>query len=96
MRYEFFTVPRDVNGQVAGLLSFTDLESGPNGVTPGTDLFTNPSKLDFSPRLGVAWNPLGDQKTSIKSGAGIFYQPLTTSFTGLTERRAALNALRSP
>jgi hypothetical protein len=83
LRYEFFTVPYDVNGQVAGLRSFADLES--NGVksvgtTAGTDLFTNPSKLDFAPRVGAAWNPFGDQKTSIKAGAGIFYQPLTTSY----------------
>jgi len=80
VRYEFFTVPYDVNGQVAGLLSLSDLESGPNGVTPGTDLFKNPSKLDFGPRVGIAWNPFGDQKTSIKAGTGIFYQPLTTSY----------------
>lgn len=80
VRYEFFTVPYDVDGQVAGLLSFADLESGPNGVTPGTDLFKNPSKLDFAPRIGMAWNPFGDQKTSIKAGTGVFYQPLTTSY----------------
>jgi hypothetical protein len=80
VRYEFFTVPYDVNGQVAGLLSFADLESGPNGVTPGTDMFKNPSKLDFGPRVGIAWNPFGDQKTSIKAGSGVFYQPLTTSY----------------
>ena len=80
LRYEFFTVPNDVNGQVAGLLSFADLESGPSGVTPGTAFFKNPSKLDFSPRVGIAWNPFGDQKTSIKAGTGLFYQPLTTSY----------------
>jgi len=44
------------------------------------DFFKNPSKLDFAPRLGVAWNPFGDQKTSVKAGAGLFYQPLTTSY----------------
>jgi hypothetical protein len=80
LRYEFFTVPYDVNGQVAGLLSFADLQSGPNGVTPGSDFFKNPSKLDFAPRVGIAWNPFGDQKTSIKAGTGLFYQPLTTSY----------------
>jgi hypothetical protein len=61
-------------------LSFNDLESGPNGVTPGSDFFKNPSKLDFAPRLGMAWNPFGSQRTSIKAGAGLFYQPLTTSY----------------
>jgi carboxypeptidase family protein/TonB-dependent receptor-like protein len=80
VRYEFITVPHDTQGRVAGLLSFNDLESGPMGVTPGTDMFKNPSKLDFAPRVGAAWNPLGDQKTSVKAGAGLFYQPLTTSY----------------
>src|SRR5207249_10091951 len=43
-------------------------------------LFKNPSKLDFAPRLGVAWNPRDDQKTTVKAGGGLFYQPLTTSY----------------
>ena len=80
VRYEFITVPYDTQSRVAGLLSFNDLESGPQGVTPGTDMFKNPSKLDFAPRLGVAWTPFGSQKTSIKAGSGLFYQPLTTSY----------------
>ena len=80
VRYEFFTIPYDTQNRVAGLLSMNDLESGPNGVTPGSDFFKNPSKLDFAPRLGVAWNPFGDKKTSVKAGAGMFYQPLTTSY----------------
>ena len=80
LRYEFITIPYDTQKRVAGLLSFADLESGPQGVTPGSDFFKNPSKLDFSPRLGVAWNPFGSQKTSVKAGAGIFYQPMTTSY----------------
>jgi hypothetical protein len=80
LRYEFFTVPYELQGRVAGLLSFNDLESGPQGVTPGTDMFNNPSKLNFAPRVGIAWNPFGDQRTSVKAGAGMFYQPLTTSY----------------
>jgi Carboxypeptidase regulatory-like domain/TonB dependent receptor/TonB-dependent Receptor Plug Domain len=80
LRYEFITVPYDTEDRVAGLLSFNDLESGPHGVTPGSDFFKNPSKLDFAPRLGASWNPFGNQKTSIKGGAGLFYQPLTTSY----------------
>src|SRR5206468_4554117 len=79
VRYEFITVPYDLEGRVAGLLSFNDLESGPKGVTAGSDFFKNPSLKDFAPRIGMAWNPFGSQRTSIKAGAGIFYQPLTVS-----------------
>ena len=80
LRYEFVTTPKELNGQVAGLLSFDDLESGPLGVTPGTPMFDNPSKKSFAPRLGAAWNPFGDKRSTVKGGYGIFYQPLTTSF----------------
>ncbi len=43
LRYEFVTTPKEKNDLVAGLLSFDDLESGPKGITPGSDLFKNPS-----------------------------------------------------
>jgi hypothetical protein len=81
LRYEFVSVPEEKDGKVAGLLSLDDLESGPNGVTPGSPLFDNPSlKAGLAPRLGFAWTPFGTGKTSIKGGGGVFYQPLTTSF----------------
>ena len=80
VRYDLISVPTEEEGRVAGLLSFNDLESGPQGVTPGSDFFKNPSKRNFAPRLGVSWNPFGNQRTSVKGGAGVFYQPLTTSY----------------
>ena len=80
LRYEFVTTPRELNDKVAGLLSLNDLEAGPKGVTPGSDMFNNPSRKSFAPRLGASWTPFGDNKTTIRGGGGIFYQPLTVSF----------------
>jgi hypothetical protein len=80
LRYEFVTDPKEKNGQIAGLLSLDDLERPPFGVTEGTPMFDNPSYGSIAPRLGAAWNPLGDKKMTVKAGYGIFYQPLTTSF----------------
>jgi hypothetical protein len=80
LRYDFVTDPKELNGKVAGLVSLTDLNTRPDGITPGTPMFKNPSKKSFAPRLGAAWNPWGDKKSTIKAGYGLFYQPLTTSF----------------
>ncbi|HEX2453218.1 MAG TPA: carboxypeptidase regulatory-like domain-containing protein [Vicinamibacterales bacterium] len=80
LRYDFVTDPKELSGKVAGLLDLNDLNTRPDGITPGTPMFKNPSKKSFAPRLGVAWNPRGDTKMTVKAGYGLFYQPLTTSF----------------
>ena len=80
LRYDPVTTPKELNGHVAGLLNLDDLNTRPDGVTPGTPMFKNPSKRSLAPRIGAAWNPFGDQKTTVKAGYGVFYQPLTTSF----------------
>jgi len=36
-------------------------------------------KLNFAPRLGIAWSPTKDRKTTVRSGAGIFFNRLTGS-----------------
>jgi hypothetical protein len=36
-------------------------------------------KLNFAPRLGVAWTPTKDKKTVVRTGGGIFYNRLSGS-----------------
>jgi hypothetical protein len=79
LRYEFVTTPHELDGKVAGLLSLNDLEAGPLGITKGAPLFDNPSvSHGLAPRLGATWTP--NNRTTIRGGGGIFYQPLTVSF----------------
>src|SRR6185295_11139488 len=80
VRYELVSTPHELNDKVAGLLSLDNLESGPLGVTPGSAMFNNPSRKSLAPRVGASWAPFGGNKTTIRGGAGIFYQPLTVSF----------------
>ncbi len=68
LRYEFATVPVDTRD--ISLQSLSD-----KNVTPGP-LFRNPTRGNLSPRAGFAWDVFGDGKTSVRSGAGIYYNTL--------------------
>lgn len=70
LRWEFVDTPTEENGEISNLRDPLDPAE-----TVG-DPFFNPKKANFGPRLGVAWDPWGDGRTSIRSGFGVFYQPL--------------------
>jgi hypothetical protein len=72
VRYEFVTTPHERDGKVSNLRGIMD-----RAVVVGDPLFLNPTKTQFAPRLGFAWNVGGRGRTAIRGGYGIFYeQPL--------------------
>jgi hypothetical protein len=69
VRYEMVTTPHERDGKVSNLRNILD-----PAVTVGDPLFLNPTKTQFAPRLGFAWNVGGAGKTAVRGGYGIFYE----------------------
>ena len=72
VRYEAVSTPTEVNGKIAVL---RDYVNDPQ-TTIGGPLWDNPSADNFAPRLSAAWDPVGDSRTVIRAGAGIFFDLL--------------------
>lgn len=91
LRYEYFAPPTERNGLIGNFCP-----SLPNnvGVTscPATGLeqvgqqisnVFQPDRTNFSPRLGLAWDPTGSGKTVIRAGGAILYDhPFLGEFFG--------------
>jgi len=79
LRYEFYTLPAEANGLDTTLRDIVNDTS----FTVGAPFGENPSRRNFAPRLGFAWDVGGDGRTAVRGGAGVYHDtdgPFNSAF----------------
>ncbi len=79
LRYEFATVLTEAHNKIANLRNLTDPTP-----TLGNPYYGNPTKRDFDPRIGLAWDPASNGRTSVRAGFGL-YDILPLPYTFINE-----------
>lgn len=75
LRYEFIGLPTSTRENQSTLIRLEDPK-----LTTGTTFFQNPSLKNFAPRIGLAWDVFGNQRTAVRAGFGRYDDQLSTYY----------------
>jgi len=79
LRYEYFAPPTERNDLIGNFSPTLGLEQ----VGKQISTVFQPDRKNFSPRIGVAWDPFGNGKTAIRAGGAVIYDhPFLGEFFG--------------
>ena len=87
LRYEPTGDITEVDGKLAQLIDFASPTASSTDTTVVDAVIRNPSLRNFAPRIGFAWDVGGRGTTSLRGGAGVFYD-LVTANTNFVQNTA--------
>jgi hypothetical protein len=97
LRYEINTVPYDAAGAQVAPDRPLDGSEGPVSFLPagpGTDRqWFNQDNNNFAPSVGIAWDPKGNGRTSLRANYRLAYQRLITWALNVVEQRQPATSL---
>ena len=87
LRYEPTGDITEVDGKLSQLIDFWNPTATLNDAEVVEAIVVNPSKGNFAPRIGMAWDIGGKGKMALRGGAGVFYD-LVTANTNFVQNTA--------
>ena len=68
------------NGMIVNASNASTTSTCRPTVSPYGDAITRTPKKDFAPRVGLAWDPFGKGRTSLRTGYGIYHEQILVGY----------------